>query len=232
MKAEMIKTLRERSCVKGKQETWISGLSDKQLYSVFIKIKGGGSNRSIARYVKKYFLKDTKSSIHSLAQGVGKFKKRIADLLLPEKAKDLSLNFESEMSLLDPIQKLELNEQLAALQRARIKRLMAEEIETGVTHSNLSKELHALVSFEKNILKEKEFLIRHENEDILQRFKEMKNDQVRLKEGQKIIDAIHRSGNVNPMVEAIDNFIERVQKHALNLEVYEDGTFNLTKDAE
>ena len=49
MRKLLIKELRERSCIPGKQKTWIAKLSDDQLYEIYHRIKKwrkGKINRS------------------------------------------------------------------------------------------------------------------------------------------------------------------------------------------
>jgi hypothetical protein len=82
MDKEIIKSLRNRSFITGKQKTWISELSNAQLLTVFNKIKNGETNMAIARYVKEKLGVMSKSSTRSVSQAISKFKKRLGDISL------------------------------------------------------------------------------------------------------------------------------------------------------
>ena len=66
MKNLIIKQLRERASVKGKQKTWASECSDDQLYLLFQKLRAGETARSIAQYVQSVWNINPASDIHSL----------------------------------------------------------------------------------------------------------------------------------------------------------------------
>jgi hypothetical protein len=82
MDMEIVKTLRNRSVVDGKQKTWISELTDKQLWDIFIRLYNGESFTAIAKYIKKRKWIKSESSVKSISQGISKFKKRIDDILV------------------------------------------------------------------------------------------------------------------------------------------------------
>jgi hypothetical protein len=84
MDNEIIKSLRNRSFIKGKQKTWVSDLTDEQLWTIFVKIKNGETNTEIARHIQEKLGVMSESSMRSVAQAIGKFKKRVGDIsLLP-----------------------------------------------------------------------------------------------------------------------------------------------------
>jgi len=76
MKNKMIKQLRSLSHIRKKQKTWIYELSDNQLYDLFEMIKRGDSAKQIAKNIKGFWGIKPKSSVHSLSQGILKFKDR------------------------------------------------------------------------------------------------------------------------------------------------------------
>jgi hypothetical protein len=82
MDKEIIKSLRNRSFVKGKQKTFIFELTDKQLWQVFVKIKNGETNMAIARYLQEELGVMPESSTRSVSQAISKFKKRVGDISL------------------------------------------------------------------------------------------------------------------------------------------------------
>jgi len=82
MDMEIVKTLRNRSFVDGKQKTWISELTDRQLWDIFIRLYNGESFTAIAKdIIKRRWIK-SESSVKSISQGISKFKKRIDDILI------------------------------------------------------------------------------------------------------------------------------------------------------
>ena len=82
MKRNIIEHLRRFSSVPGKEKTWVSELNDNQLFELFLKLKNGENARSIARHAQTVWKVARKSSIHSVSQGILKFKQRISHLLL------------------------------------------------------------------------------------------------------------------------------------------------------
>ena len=82
MREHVIKQLRKSACVKGKQKTWISELNDDQLFEVFMRLRNEETAKSIAKYIQKAWGVLPKSSVHSISQGILKFQRRIAHLLL------------------------------------------------------------------------------------------------------------------------------------------------------
>ena len=84
MDIEIIKSLRKRSFIRGKQKTWISDLTDEQLWMIFTMIKKGETNMAIARHLKEKFGVMSESPTRSVSQAISKFKKRVSDIsLLP-----------------------------------------------------------------------------------------------------------------------------------------------------
>ena len=87
MKNFIINELRKCSTIPGKQKTWVSELSDEQLYQLYKRLLNGENAKSIARYVQKSWNVKPNSTVHSVSQGILKFRKRIS-LLLEESKSD------------------------------------------------------------------------------------------------------------------------------------------------
>ena len=205
MKNYIIKQLRERANVKGKQKTWVSECSDEQLLELFQRIKNGESAKSVAQTVLKKWKINQNSSIHSISQGLLKFKKRIAELIendVPqESVRDVARKAKEIMPKLGSVEAIDL---IARLQQERIIRMMKEERDLGLRHGNLSKDLQALASVSKVVLKEKEFAIKHEN-----------NDPIKRHELEKRNQAIEKAFNAlmeNTTEEQKQNLVEGLKK--------------------
>lgn len=218
MRNYIIKQLRKCSCVKGKQKTWVYELSDDQLYGLFLRIRNGESAKSIGQYIQKAWSINTKSTVHSVSQGILKFKKRIAHLILtpPKNDEQPSPNFNY-----DPMERLgslEEMEQIAQLQRSRIKRLMLEEQELGIKHSNLSRDLQSLATLSKVITAQKQFEIMHGSNDpiIHRRLQRKKRDMT--KSWERIMErVIPTQEDKDKMSAACDRFIELIDEKSVEI---------------
>ena len=167
MKKIILEQLRERSRVRGKEKTWVSELTDDQLYELFLRLRNGENSKTIARYIQDAWGVNPGSSAHSLGQGIGKFKRRIAHLLITptmEEANNCStpLTWSSEDTL-------ESLENIANLHRARIKAMLEEEEKTGVRYPHLNRDLQALSTLQKLIMKQKVFEKFHDDPAKLRR---------------------------------------------------------------
>lgn len=127
MKDHFIKKLRDCSFVKNKMQTWVSELTDDQLYELFLRLRNEESAKSIAARVQKVWGIRPRSTIHSLSQGILKFKRRISHLLLtsPPSASEDDTFF--NVNGFEGLGTLEELEKIAQLQRERIARMMVEE---------------------------------------------------------------------------------------------------------
>ena len=153
MKKLIIKELRQLALVPNKQRTWVSELEDEKLYQLFLMLKNGSSARIIAKHVSEVWGINKESSIHSIAQGVQKFKKRVEHLLVNDSLPACKAETDSSIDD-DRIDVLEQNQKIADQLRARIEKMMREEQEQGISYPNLCRDVLALNSLEKTILKE------------------------------------------------------------------------------
>ena len=167
MREYIIEQLRERACVRGKQKTWVSDLRDEQLYDLFLRLRNGETSKSIARYIQQGLGVKSESSTHSVSQGILKFKRRIAHLLLspqPERSSHPAPNGPEQIHELECPEGME---RIAQLQLGRIQRMIAEEQETGVQHTSMSREIQALTTLMKALMQAKEWDLVHQGNDPL-----------------------------------------------------------------
>ena len=153
MKKLIINELRKLASVRNKQRTWISELDDERLYQIFLMLKNGSSLRTIAEHAREVWGINKESSVHSISQGIQKFKRRIEHLLVTDCPSADKVEPDSCIDD-DKTDVLEINQRLAGKLRSRIERMMREENEQGVSCPNLCKDVLALNSLEKTILKE------------------------------------------------------------------------------
>ena len=230
MREYVIKQLRERSCVRGKQKTWISELADDQLYDLFLRLRNNETAKSIARHIQKAWGVLPESSVHSVSQGILKFKKRIAHLLLTPPSENIS-QAPTTGEEIDQLDELEQMERIAQMQRDRIKKMMAEEEEIGFKHSSMSREIHALTALTKAITKAKEWEMVHEGLDPVKRRK-LERKKQRIKSGvDAMMDYLGPDGR-DEMIEAAERLMEGLEKDSMILEIDEGGNYRLKNPKE
>jgi len=217
LKDHFIKKLRECACVKNKMQTWVSELTDDQLYELFLRLRNEESAKSIASRVQKVWGIRPTSTIHSLSQGILKFKRRISHLLLasPPSAEDDDY-FPADAY--DGLGTLEELEKIAQLQRERIKRMMLEEKEMGVKHANLSRDLQSLANLSKLIMKQKEFEIAHQLDDPV-RMKRLRvaGKRMNTKFMKMMRDVIPTERDKEKVIRATERFIELIDERSIKL---------------
>lgn len=229
MKRNVIENLRRFSSIPGKEKTWIGRLKDNELFELFIKIKNGESARAIARHAQTVWKVGQKSSIHSVSQGVLKFRERISHLLLfPSSATD-EANAPVFPSTCDEDGPLETMENIAREYEARIKRMIAEEKETGVKYPHLNRDLQALGSLRKAILRQSEWETIHE--DPLKRKKYERMEQTVDRRFNRLMENLGEDGR-DRMIRAANRFLELIEQKSVPLYQKEDGTYTLTNPEE
>ncbi len=214
-----IEELRKKASVAGKERTWISGLTDDQIYEVFTRLKNGESAKSIAKHVREAWQINAQSSVHSISQGILKFSRRIAHLLInpsPCRNDFLPNPYEPENEDKTPGDTLE---EIADQQESRIKRIISEEKETGVKYLQLSKEIMSLTNLRKAIIKQREWELKHGDAIKNKRIQRMGKDI--KKNFDKIIEDLGDDGRER-IISAVKRFMELAEKEAITPEVKPD----------
>lgn len=215
MKNILIDHLRDFSCVSGKERTWISKLSDSQLIEIFNRLKNGESAKSIAFDVQRVWKINPHAKVHSLSQGIIKFKKRINHLLISD-SKNIGCQTPSETEEdSENIYSGESLEDLAAQQEKRIKQMIHAENENKVKYPHLNREIQCLASLRKAILKQKDWE-KKSGETLIRgtKTKLVKNYQKRFEEIFKDID----DGGLERLTIAANKFLELAEKNAILIE--------------
>ena len=228
MRNLIIHQLRERSSVKGKQKTWVSELDDDQLYELFLRLRNGESAKSIARFIQKSWGILTSSSSHSLSQGVTKFRRRVGHLLIPESTVSEPPRLSPNIEQIQAVEGTEGLEQIAQIQLERIQRLMAEEKETGIRYTSLSREVHSLVALTKAIMKSKEWDLVHEGNDPSKRRRIERTRQRMGIQFEKLTDHLGDGGG-DRLVKAMKKFLELAEEHAVSVTLLPDGKIRPAK---
>lgn len=218
--------LRKLSCVKNKEKTWIARLADRQLLEIFYRLKNDETAKSIARHVQQAWKINPTSSIHALSQGILKFQKRCKHLL---EATALSLQQESNSSDpleadYDPEDSLASLDFIAQSMRERIIGMIEKERKTGIKHPYLSRELQALSSLQKIILKQRAYEMLHED-PLKERRLAQRQKGIREEFGALMKNTTQ--DDRDRMVSAIGRFLELAKQHAVTLQVNPDGTYFL-----
>jgi hypothetical protein len=224
MNKELIDQLRKLSCVKGKQRTWISGLSDAQLLEVFHRLQNGETAKSIGRHVQQAWEINPTSSIHALSQGILKFQKRCSHLL---DAPAPCLQQDSELSAplgadYDPEDSLASLDYIARSMRDRIIGMIEREKKSGIKHPYLSRELQALATLQKIILKQRAYELTHA--DPLQERKWAEQE----KGINKKFDALMKTMTIDDrsnLSNALGRFLELAKQNCVKLEIGPDGNY-------
>jgi hypothetical protein len=216
----VIEQLRKCSYVKGKQATWVSQLSDDEIYELFLRLRRGQSAKAIARHFQKVQGINPESTVHSISQGILKFRRRIAHLLLSpplDSTSPTDLKVLEEAALLEGPEGVE---RIAQLQLARIERMMTEEEETGIKHTSLSRELQALSTLMKCQLQLKEWDIKYEAADPVKR-RALERTKKRL--AARFTGLIDSTGGGDRLLKATQRFLELAEEQALTIEVGPEG---------
>ena len=229
MKKDITNQLRRFASVPGKERTWVSDLTDDQLYELFLRLRSGESSASIARRAQEGWKVSPRSSAHSVSQGILKFKQRIAHLLLLSSQPspgavstlDLPLGLEEDA--------LETLETIAQQYEARIQRMIAEEKETGVRYPHINRDLQALASLRKAILKQKEWDSTHDDPLKRKEYERMEKRMDRRFKG--LLEYLGDDGQ-DRLIQSMDKFLELVEKEALPMYRKGDGTYTLSDPEE
>ena len=224
MREYILQQLRDRSCVRGKQRTWVSDLSDDQLYQMFFRLRNGENSKAIARFIQNAWGVNPESSIHSLSQGVGKFKKRIAHLLETPTTEGEDRCSCPTTGASTPLGSLEALESIATRSRSRIHAMLTEEERTGVRRPFLNRDLQALAALEKVLMKVRVFNLYHDDPR-----KQKKMAGIERDIGEKfgtVLDQMGEDGKVK-IVKALDRFMELAKEHAVPAKMGRDGKLRL-----
>jgi hypothetical protein len=226
MRDYILKQLRDRSCVKGKQRTWVSDLSDDQLYELFLRLRSGENAKTIARYIREAWGINPETTVHSISQGVLKFKKRIAHLLITPTAGKGDVYPEHFTGDSAPESTLDALDEIATLQRNRIKDMLAEEKKTGIRYPHLSRDLAALTMLEKQLLKAKAFEL-YRGDPVKRRKLEKMEGKIQHKFGQWMQQTPEEDRL--KMANVLQKFLEWADKIAIRGEIGPDGKIRAIK---
>lgn len=218
MDSNLLRQLRESASVRGKQKTWVSELSNEQLHELFVRLRNGEAAKSIARHIQQVWKIHKKSSVHSLSQGILKYKGRIAHFLVTAAVEDSS-HFSVPDDEFGDLEKLE---HIAHLQQERIKHMMEEEQETGIRNPNMSKEISALTSLTKAVTKARDWERKFGDRDPLKRKRMDREERIMKENFDRMISGFDADSRTR-IAKTIDKFLELAAEHAVVMEVGSDG---------
>jgi hypothetical protein len=224
MKKIIVEQLRERSRVRGKEKTWVSELTDDQLYELFLRLRNGENSKAIARHIQEAWGINPGSSAHSLGQGIGKFKRRIAHLLITPTIEEV--NTCSTPLTLCSEDTLESLENIANLHRARIQAMLQEEERTGVRYPHLNRDLQALSTLQKLIIKQKVFEKFHDDP-----VKQRRMARLEKEFGERwgtLMEQLGEEGRIR-VANTLRRFMELVTENSVPAEVGPDGKLRLVE---
>jgi hypothetical protein len=216
MKDYITKELRRLSFVPGKEKTWISQLTDDQLYEIYQRLANGETARSIATSIKEQWGINPDASAHSVGQAILTFKKRITHLLLNLPKPDANNVNHSLPDSSEHLTSLERLEAKARQYEDRIEKIMANEKATGQFYPYLSRDFQALASLRKAILKQKDWETKHP--DPLVAINDAKRTQTMTRQFNILMDTLGEEGQKR-IVEASQRFLAAVEKHAISMEI-------------
>jgi len=221
MKKLIIKELKERACVKGKQKTWISQICDDRLLHLFERLRTGESARSIAKFAQEEWGINPGSEIHSLSQAILKFRRRVADLLEPETAEQTCRGLEeANINGDEDLDELTGLARLVRQQRERVGRMMKEERELGIRHPTLAKDLQSFATLSKALTKLKEFSVKYPRDPIRTREEEMRDR--RIDKNFNTFLANTSDDSRERLMCAMDKFLEQAAKLAIPMVAEKD----------
>jgi len=232
MRKYILGQLRSLSTLPGKQKTWVSQLKDEHLYELFLRLRNGETSRSIASVAQKKWEVNSDSSIHSTAQGISKFKKRISLLLLSEPEETLPSQSEAQEPTSpsqSPINDLEELEQVASRQYRRINQMMDEEQETGLKNLHLNRDIQALTALNKAITKRREWEMVHSGHNPVRQQKlQHQRDQLQKKFGDWLSTTDDEGRD--RMLKASQHLMEMLEKNTITLERGPDGEYKIPRE--
>ena len=231
MSEKLIDQLRKLSCVKNKEKTWIAGLDDSQLLEVFHRLQNGETAKSIGRHAQQVWNVNPTSSIHAISQGILKFQKRCRHLLdaptpCLQQEKELPAPLEADYDPEDSLASLDF---IAQSMRERIIGMIEREKKTGIKNPYLSRELQALATLQKVILKQRAYELTHD--DPLQ-----ERRWVRRQKGiQEEFGALMKNTtneDRDRMASTIGRFLELAKQHSVTLQIGPDGKYIMPEKPE
>ena len=219
-KEDVVTQLKEASCIRGKEKTWVSELSDENIYDLFLRLRVHETASSIARYAQTSWRIKPTSTIHSLAQSIAKFRTRISHLLImspPPANATCDIDLDQEFLSDSPYVRLE---RMALEAEARINRMMAEEKKTGTHFPHLNRDILALTSLRKSVLKHKEWELQHA--DLIQA-ENRKNIEKNIKDKfDRLLVTLGDDGQER-IINMTTRFLEEIDKLAVPMVRNADG---------
>jgi hypothetical protein len=204
-------------------------LTDEQLYELFLRLRSGENAKAIARHIQGGWGVNPEATVHSLSQGILKFKKRIAHLLVTPTIEEGDSSLRLHSCAFNPGNTLESLDYIARIQRDRIISMIEQEKETGVKHPYLNRDLQALATLQKVILKQKAFELLHD--DPLQQMRWAQRER----DVQKRFEAFARATTKDErlrMANALNELMDRLEEHAVTLKVGPDGNYIMPEKPE
>jgi len=211
LKKYIIGQLKKFSCIPGKEKTWISNLTDEQLFDVYLKIRNGDSSRSIAIYIQNTLQIQTNSSIHSMAQGITTFKKRIVHLLIQMPEQSETSEKPIGIDDTDALKKIEI---MAERYEARIKKIMEEESQTGIRYPYLNRDIQSLAALRRAIIRYREWEIKYA--EPLRELMEKKKNIERDRKFNIFMNNLGDDGQQR-VVQALDKFLDLASQSAIKM---------------
>ena len=112
-------------------------------------------------------------------------------------------------------------ERLVRLQRQRVEGMMKEELEKGIRHPNLSKDLQSFAALSKVLTKEKEFALRHPGDDPIRKKEEQLRDR-QIDANFKTFIANTSDETRDGLIRAANRFLELAAKRAVSVVAEKD----------
>jgi len=219
-KKQFIEQLRKLSRIGNKERTWISDLSDERIYEIRSRLLNGESARDIARHVQQVWQINPSSSIHSIAQGITKFRRRISHLLImsPPTA-NATCDIDPDRELVSENASTRM-ERMALEAESRIKSIMAEEKQTGIKYAFLHRDIQALTNLRKSVLKQREWEFQHA--DLIQA-ENRKNIEKNIKDKfDRLLVTLGDDGQER-IINMTTRFLEEIDKLAVPMVCKADG---------
>ena len=229
MREYILQQLRDRSCVRGKQRTWVSDMTDQQLYELFLRLRSGETAKTIARYIRGAWGVNPETSVHSISQGILKFKKRIAHLLISPTTEGGNSYPGAHSCDFNPEDTLASLDYIARIQRDRIITMIDQEKETGVKHPYLNRDLQALATLQKVILKQRAYEVLHD--DPLRERRWAQRERGVQKKFGAFMETMGDDDRIK-MAGALGKFLEWADQHAVTLQIGPDGKYIIPEKPE
>jgi hypothetical protein len=115
---------------------------------------------------------------------------------------------------------------LKAKKRDRIERIIKEEKATGITFPCLSRDIQALTALEKTILRQKDWVLKHPDEDLIKR-REFERKEKKIENLFNSYMDVTTEDQLDYTIKVMEGMLEIIDKYSVPAKIDSDGNLIL-----